>query len=123
MRAPTPDPSMPEGKRSAGFQPFSPDLICRSIAKIAHGAAVAELGFDAFEPMLPPIISGSDKNISHLIGSTIGKGHKRGKLHEIALGLSGLFARFGMQPFRAVVGRAGTKLMRWQFGSPLRLRL
>lgn len=123
--APTPDPPMPDGKRSAVFQPFSPDIICRSIAKIAHGAAVAELGFNKFEPMLPPIILGEDKNISHLIGSTTAKGRKRDTLHEIVLDLSGeyviakvqLFARYQIQPFLAVVGRARQELMQWHVGS------
>lgn len=45
-----------------------PDLWCRMIAKIAHAAATAELGFDAFKPYLPPVILGDDKNIAHLVG-------------------------------------------------------
>ena len=29
---------------------------------------MAELGFDAFKPLLAPIILGDDKNITHLVG-------------------------------------------------------
>lgn len=39
------------------------------VAKIAHGFATAELGFDSFDPMLPEFILGKDDNAgSFLIG-------------------------------------------------------
>src|SRR4051794_18019482 len=44
------------GRGVAEFQKFSPDIFCRFIAKIGHGAAVAELGLDAFTPFLPDVI-------------------------------------------------------------------
>jgi hypothetical protein len=103
-----------KGRKAGFFEPFSPNIICRSIAKIAHGAAVAELGLDTFEPFLPDIILGHDPYISHYVGSKIGKGHKRIALHEISLTLQGgfivaqvqLFARLGLRPYIAVVGRS-----------------
>lgn len=122
--APTPDPPRSTGKQSAVFQPFSPDVICRSIAKIAHSAAIAELGLDAFEPFLPSVILGKDPNISHLVGSSLTKGRVRESLHRIELKLTGeyvvakvqLFARYGIQPFLAVVGRAAPSLSLWHIG-------
>ena len=44
-----------------------------SIAKIAHGAAVAELGFDAFVPLLPDAILGKDRYVSHLVGGSFAR--------------------------------------------------
>lgn len=61
----------PEEWRKAGttiIATVKPALWCRMIAKIAHAAAVAELGFDAFAPYLLPIILGDDRNIGHLVG-------------------------------------------------------
>lgn len=125
------DPSAPQPqiqhKQSAEFQPFSPDIVCRSIAKIAHGAAVAELGMEAFSPMLPGIILGHDQNICHLVGSTLMRGRKKQSLHEITLYVARglvlakvqLFARYGMQPFLVVVGRASIELLRWRISALL----
>jgi hypothetical protein len=129
--APTPDPPKAAGKQSAEFQPFSPDIICRSVAKIAHSAAVAELGLDAFTPMLSPIILGTDLNISNLVGSSLTRGRVREGLHRIELTVSGeyvvakvqLFARYGLQPFLAVVGRAAPTLIKWQLSTTLRSRV
>jgi hypothetical protein len=36
------------------FQPFDASAFARLLAKTAHGAAVAELGYGSFEPVLPP---------------------------------------------------------------------
>jgi hypothetical protein len=61
----------PEEWKKAGttiIATVKPALWCRMIAKIADAAAVAELGFGAFEPCLPAIILGDDKNIGHLVG-------------------------------------------------------
>lgn len=121
-----PNPSV-TGRQAAEFQPFSPDAICRSIAKISHAAAVAEFGFDAFLPMLPDIILGRNSNISHLVGSTLTRGRRREALHEITLFVSRghllakvqLFAKYGLQPFLAVVGRALPPLTDWHISCQL----
>jgi hypothetical protein len=114
-----PDPG-PE-RKSAYFQPFSPELICRMVAKIAHGAAVAELGLDAFNPFLPDLIMGRSKFLSHYIGSPRQRGRKRDALHTISLELSrgflianvGLFSILGLRPFQAVVGTLVGELANW----------
>ena len=86
----------------------------RFIAKVAHGAAVAELGTDTFEPFLSDIILGKDrKNESRLIGMARRRGTVKRALHEITIRLAGhlivvdvqLFASFGFRPYQAVVGR------------------
>jgi hypothetical protein len=108
-------------EQSGEFQSFRPDIFCRFIAKIAHGAAVAELGLDAFDPLLPDIIAGRSKYFSHLVGSTIKRGTYRTSLHEISLFLQRgyvvasvqLFAKFGFRPYAAVVGRASRALLKW----------
>src|ERR1700680_4186981 len=41
-------PESGAGENSGIFEPFTPDILCRFIAKIAHGAAVAEFGIDTF---------------------------------------------------------------------------
>jgi len=120
--APTPNLPKALGTQSAVFQPFSPDIICRSIAKVAHSAAIAELGLNAFEPLLPRVILGKDLNISHLVGSSLTKGRVQQSLHRIELRVSGeyvvakvqLFARYGIQPFLAVVGKAAPRLVEWR---------
>jgi hypothetical protein len=114
-------PSDSPDERTADFQPFSPDLLCRSIAKMAHSGAIAELGVDAFAPMLPDIIMKRSSHISHLVGSQIGKGHRKQALHEILLTIKRgfviasvqLFARFGLRPFHVVVGRASDRFIKW----------
>lgn len=57
--------SWPEGIPEDGHELmiFNPSQLCRSIAKMAHGAAVAELGTDAFTPWLPEIILGRDHTL------------------------------------------------------------
>jgi hypothetical protein len=114
-------------RRAAEFQPFDPSLVCRSIAKIAHGAAVAHFGLESFTPMLPNIILGNDRNISYLVGSTLRKGKKQNSLHQITLDVRRgyvlatvqLFAKYGIQPFLAVVGTAGSELLKWRMSALL----
>lgn len=106
-------PRAPQGKRVADVQPFAVGPIARMIAKIAHGAAVAELGLDAFEPLLPDIIMGRSDHIFHLVGNVSKRGRKRVALHRITLELEQgfivanvqLFARLRGPIFQAVVGR------------------
>jgi hypothetical protein len=42
----------------------------RMLAKIAHSYAVAELGVDAFEPLLPPLILGQSLDLPDHVGGT-----------------------------------------------------
>ena len=63
----------------------------RMLAKVAHSYAVAELGLGNFRPFLLDIIHNkSPLNLSHYIGSSIGKPDEPTDLHEIG------FARRGM---------------------------
>ena len=80
-----PNPPSAPGEQTAEFQKFSPDILLRFIAKIAHGAAVAELGLDAFSPLLPDIILGKNPNISHLVGNVIRRWLPGQNLHEIRI--------------------------------------
>lgn len=50
------------------YQAFSPDIFCRMIAKIAHCHAVAKVGVDGFDPLLPGLILGRTTIISHYVG-------------------------------------------------------
>lgn len=112
--------------------PFNPAVFCRMIAKIAHGAAVAELGMDSFEPLLPDIIMGRSPYISYLVGSlrrTTSRLRNRKKAipHEITLKLQEgflvatvqLFANLGMPIHQAVVGLPSVVLSRWYMNSSL----
>jgi hypothetical protein len=118
---------VPPGERAGIFEPFSPNVTFRSIAKIAHGAAVAELGVDAFEPFLPDIIMGRSPYISRFIGCSPIKGRRQPNLHEIVLSTRRgfvvaqvqLFAKFGLRPFLAVVGQPKEALLKWHRSSAL----
>jgi hypothetical protein len=118
------DPKTP-GEQTAEFQPFIPDIQFRQVAKIAHGAAVAELGLDSFKPMLPDVILGKTPFISHLVGGGSFPRYPTKNLHEVWLTLQGgylvaivrLFARFGFRPWLAVVGRPGQQLADWHLSS------
>jgi hypothetical protein len=97
------------------FHVFSPDILLRFIAKIAHGAAVAELGLDAFSPVLPDIILGKNPYISHVIGNSLIRrriARQPGFQHTITLTLrlgyivAVIFILNFPHPYVAVVGRA-----------------
>jgi hypothetical protein len=47
---------------------LDPPKYFRFLAKMAHAMAVAEFGYDAFEPFLPDIILGKSKTYCHYIG-------------------------------------------------------
>lgn len=57
------------GPNTMNMQPFRPDVFCRMLAKIAHSAAVATLGLNAFDALLPPYILGERDNLAHLVGN------------------------------------------------------
>ena len=71
------------GVQTAECTMLAPDIILRFIAKIAHSAAVAAFGDNLFTPLLPDIILGKDKYISHLVGSRLLNRSKSQNLHEI----------------------------------------
>lgn len=113
-----PNPPNAQGEQTAEFQKFSPDILLRFIAKIAHGAAVAELGLEAFPPLLPDIIRGKSSYISHLVGNITGRriSGKNFFQHKITIVLRlqyivAIVRLFSVpHPYAAVVGRASDNL-------------
>ncbi|AWI89220.1 hypothetical protein C0214_13695 [Methylobacterium sp. DM1] len=72
------------GSNKAFTQELSPDLFGRMLAKIAHGFAIAELGNNAFMPLLQGLIRGTEPFSSACIGG--GKELARqGPLHQLSL--------------------------------------
>jgi len=117
--------SSPPPGRTLQVLPMNPAITCRAIAKIAHGAAVAEFGFDTFEAFLPDVIMGRTKFISHFVGSSKRKGRRRSHLHRIWFDLFGgllianvqIFARYGIRPYQAIVGRPKPEFPIWHMSS------
>jgi hypothetical protein len=110
-----PSVSLPEvdaGRQVIALSPTLPHELLRMVAKIAHGAAVAELGIDAFEAFLPPVILGQSPYVGHYVGHRDIVCHSD-KLHWIGLERVGdywvayvhLFALKGGAPFEVVIGR------------------
>lgn len=113
LNGPVPDERRPDGLRQANFIQFGPDAICKFVAKIAHGSAVAMLGLDQFEPLLCDVVRNRDPYISTLVGSDKEQHWPlRSALHHVQLNLQNgylvaqvqLFGRYGVTPFVAVVG-------------------
>ncbi len=115
------------GERTAVAQQWSPDIILKFIAKIAHGAAVAELGLDNFSPLLPSIILGDNTHIAYLSGSAK-KTFLTSNTHEITLTLRRgyivsyvhLFSKYLRYPYITVVGRPNEPLARWHTSAFMR---
>jgi hypothetical protein len=63
----------------------SDEIFARLLAKIAHVYAVAELGFDGFEPWLLPIILGEPSQFAtnYLVGTGIMEEPRSQLLHEV----------------------------------------
>jgi hypothetical protein len=93
------------------------EAVARLLAKTGHAYAVAELGLDAFRPLLVDAILGSDAlRLGHFIGSSALEAPVGNDLHEIGIddtGLGGgkyvvvrvqLFANRGMPVHYVVVG-------------------
>ena len=94
--------------------------FARMLAKIGHSYAVAHLGLDAFEPLLPPVILGKSPLGSHLVGGDASAPTPAVEpaLHDVYLqncisnGIEyvlvaiRLFAVFGMPRYHVVVGRS-----------------
>lgn len=61
---------MRAGEKTYSFnRAIKADVVSRAVAKIAHTFAAARLGIGSFEPLLPPIILGTDPNIGFLVGA------------------------------------------------------
>jgi hypothetical protein len=60
----------PNDREGFRIAPVNVEAYCRMLAKIAHAYAVAELGFDAFRPVLANFIRGQPlRQLWHWIGS------------------------------------------------------
>lgn len=114
------------GKQSGHFQPFNPSVLCRMVAKIAHGAAIAEFGMDSFQPFLPDLIMGRSNYLSYYVGSSQRRGRRKETLHEVTLEISrgfvianvGMFSTFGFRSYQAVVGKPSIALSKWNLTFP-----
>ncbi len=76
----------PRGRRKVEFRGFGDaESLGRVLAKTAHAYAVAELGMDAFKPLLIDIILGRPSlHIGQYVGSGVGDHPLGNDLHEIA---------------------------------------
>ena len=108
------------GERISFDQQVNPFVFGRFLAKVAHGAAVARLGLDAFTPFLPEVIKGNSLHVFHYVGASSRKGRRHPALHRVSLLTKGelliarvqLFARFGMPPYEVAVGPLSGELAR-----------
>jgi len=113
------------GKNTQLLSPFDPYRFCRMIAKIAHGAAIAELGPHSFRPLLQGVILGSDKYASYLVGNSTCSRRAESRENTITLTLKNnhvvayvrLFAKFGLCPYEVVVGEPMGDLARWHLSA------
>ena len=89
------------------------DLFARMLAKIAHSFAVAGLGLAGFQPFLPDVILGHDRDIFRYVGGAIGGDEHNPNLHSIRLKVENgivtvyvrLFAALGAPAYLIAVGR------------------
>ncbi len=123
------------GAKSATFTVrFQFKAFMRLLAKIAHGAAIANFGLDTFEPLLPDYILGRDKSLSYVIGGTNDKlvlknptvfGPEDGvQFHVLKQGVSSyncisyvvcriqLFSFLQTPPYEVIVGKPSDDLLR-----------
>src|SRR5262245_6631795 len=95
--------------------------LSRMRAKIAHGYAIAELGYGTFKELLPDLILGRTPNSPYLVGGSLVPDPPRTALYELShrwersqddqdyLVISiRLFAHLGAPTFSVVAGRALT---------------
>ena len=130
------------GAKSATFPVrFQFNAFMRLLAKIAHGAAIANFGLDTFEPLLPDYILGRDKSLSHVIGGTNDKfilknptvfGPKDAvQFHVLKQGVSSfngisyvvcriqLFSFLRSPPYEVIVGKPSDDLLRQAEDQPV----
>ncbi len=107
----------PEGQR-VKLGSFSVQVFCQMLAKIAHSYAIANLGENAFHPLLPDLILGKSLTPQFLVGGDVYStpSEQNSVLHDIFLqnclsngieyilvGIQ-LFAFMGMPRYHVVVG-------------------
>ena len=115
------------GQGKAVFQPFSPDVICRVLAKIGHSAAVGAFGYSQFEPYLPDVILARKQYSSHFVGRSAARPRSKGALHRIQFLIRNghlvcriqLFASLSFMPYDVVVGLPTGQLARRMVGIQL----
>jgi hypothetical protein len=91
--------------------------LARLLAKIAHAAAIAEYGIEAFEPWLPNFILGKDNcTLHYYVAGHENKNTDQKGIHSISLGTwksdgvhigarIRLFGRWGTPDYEVAVGR------------------
>ncbi len=99
---------------------FHAPIFGRMLAKVGHSFAVAELGLDAFDPVLPDLIrQNGPQYLAHYIGGSLGEEEpKSTNRHEISIStynnINGddyivvrirLFSNYGMPTYYVVVGK------------------
>lgn len=107
---PAPEPA--PGESHGTFHPFTTEAFPRMLAKIAHGLAVAELGRDAFVPLLPDFILRRRRDYDNVMETTsFGRGTKDRLVYCSLLFDRGfiavriqIFAQFGFKPYQVIVG-------------------
>jgi hypothetical protein len=75
----------PTDKDGFRIAPGRPEAFCAMLAKIAHSYAIAELGFEAFNPRVAWFIRGADARILYWLGSDQIIPPPSEALHEIGL--------------------------------------
>jgi len=112
----------PQDKDGFRLGPGAPEALCRMLAKIGHSYAVAELGFEVFQPCLTPFIRGVHINCLQWIGCDEQIPPTSVSLHEIGLETSlvrgrgalivslRLFACLGTPVYRMIVGELNGRL-------------
>ncbi len=76
-----------KAREGEGFRlgPGKPEAVCKILAKIAHGYAVAEIGFGNFEPLLAEYICGRQLDRLQFIGGLGFKPKLTTALHKLSL--------------------------------------
>jgi hypothetical protein len=107
----------PNDKDGFRLAPISMAIFCALLAKIGHAFAVAELGLDAFHPVLTPFIRAESVRILKWIGGESEPSETSTAFHEIGLsaeiieGLTyvvvrlRLFSFLGTPWYKVVVGQ------------------
>ena len=109
------------GEGRWGFRlEYEPVAFARMIAKVAYGFAVGRVGLDEIEDAyVLPAILGERQDVGRWVGCDVGGEtlNNEDGLHEIGLVLRGqmlhvvvrLFAQFGAEEYRVIVGRVSDK--------------
>jgi hypothetical protein len=103
----------PDGTNETPMVPFQPDYLRRFVAKIAHGAAIAELGMNGFEPILSEYILGENPYTSQVVGTGVVRVPTSASMHRIQLAKIDdyiiahvyLFSKYLTAPWEIVVGK------------------